>query len=80
MPTSTKSSDKYRDLFSDKYFRLEGECRQFPPLSEYWFDSVVLKDDVWEVRCEPLAGYVVTGRVALSGAWVDLSEVGFSQL
>jgi hypothetical protein len=70
--------EKYRALFTRKYFRLDDEYHEFPPLSEAHFKRVVLKSDAWDVRCEPLAGHYVIGRVGLTGDWVELNQVGFA--
>ena len=69
---------KYRQLFARKYYRVDDEYHEFPPLAEDDFRHVTLNDDAWDVRCEPLVGYYVTGRVAKDGAWVDLDRVGFA--
>lgn len=70
--------DKYRALFTGTYYRLDDKYHEYPPLSVDDFHKAVLADGIWDVRCEPLVGYFVTGRVAQDGSWVDLEQVGFA--
>ena len=67
---------KYTRLFARAYYRIDDEYHQFPELSEADLREVTLRDDGWDVRCDPLAGLYVIGRVAKDGSWVDLDRVG----
>ena len=70
--------DRYRQLFSNRYWRnVDGSYQEFPPLEETSF--VVEEDgDAFVVTCAPLRGYHVQARVARTGAWVELVNVGYA--
>jgi hypothetical protein len=72
---------KYRHLFRNAYRRdpETGQFGAYPELDESSFRYVEARGDAWLVRAEPLAGWIVRGRVAKSGDWVDLSTVEFAK-
>lgn len=70
--------DRYRQLFSNRYWRnVDGSYQEFPPLEETNF-VVEEEGDAFVVTCAPLRGYHVQARVAKTGAWVELINVGYA--
>lgn len=72
--------NRYRQLFKDMHLKdpRNGEYISFPPLDESVFTRVEAAGDAWIVHADPNTGYILRGRVAKSGDWVDLTEVSYT--
>jgi hypothetical protein len=71
---------RYRALFKDMHLRDRRDDKyiSFPPLDESVFTRVEAAKDAWIVEADPNAGYIIRGRVAKSGDWVELTEVSYT--
>lgn len=71
---------RYTALFGALYLRdpLSGDYRHLAPLQRSDLREVETEGSAWMVRCNRLAGFHLSARVAKDGSWVELIDVGYA--
>ena len=72
--------ERYRALFAPLYIQdlRSGEYRHFGPLQRSDLRQVETDGTAWVVRCNRLAGFHLSARVAKDGSWVEFLDVGYA--